>query len=333
MSFVWDRLIHEKPVMRRNVWISLMLLGLCTMTVDAKQAATSSRSSGARTPRESRLARPVHVKLRNIVDPVNIQNIPAREALNWWSRSTGINLVVNWRRLDEQGIDLEAPLTVKLRNVRAGHLLKILLRQLSPDETLIYQAVAGVLEVLTREKANRLTKTRIYDVNDLLLVIPKFTNAPSFDLNAALSNTEAGGSGTGSRGGGGSGSSQGIFDEDDNEDEELPKSRGERGEDLAQLIRDSIESDIWAAHGGLYSSIKYFDGRLVIKAPQYVHEQIGIPTGSSRQATPVTRRSSRSSYRTHRPAQPTRPARYRTYRRRVSTVGRGRTQHVSGVGN
>jgi hypothetical protein len=119
----------------------------------------------------------------------------------------------------------------------------------------------------------------VYDVSDIVMRLPNFTNAPSFDLNEALSNTSSGGSGN--SGGGGGGSSGGIFtddNEDDGEDEDSTKA--ERGESIAELIRETIEPDIWQENGGAYASVRFYDGRLIVNAPMYVHRQIGMPTVS-----------------------------------------------------
>jgi len=47
-------------------------------------------------------------------------------------------------------------------------------------------------------------------------------------------------------------------------------------------IRETIEPEIWQQLGGQHASIKFFNGRLIVKAPRYVHEQIGIPAAGGR---------------------------------------------------
>ena len=61
------------------------------------------------------------------------------------------------------------------------------------------------------------------------------------------------------------------------EEEVVEKSREEKAEEIADLIRGAVETDLWATNGGEYGSIKYFNGSLIIKAPLYVHNQIGMP--------------------------------------------------------
>ena len=45
---------------------------------------------------------------------------------------------------------------------------------------------------------------------------------------------------------------------------------------IADTIREIIEPDIWAAHGGTAGAISYYQGNLIIRAPNYVHRQIGV---------------------------------------------------------
>jgi hypothetical protein len=148
---------------------------------------------------------------------------------------------------------------------------------------------------MTRNQAVRKPVVKVYDIRDLLFEVPNFDNAPDFDLNSALDNTSSGGSGTGtgrssgsSSGGGSSGGGGTIFDtEDDNNERDRRATKEERTEDLVQLIRETIEPDIWQAHGGQLCSIKDFDGRLIVNAPMFVHRQLGMPaikTGSKRSA-------------------------------------------------
>ena len=101
--------------------------------------------------------------------------------------------------------------------------------------------------------------------------MPNFTNAPSFDLNEALSNTSSGGSG----GGGGGGSSSSIFgDSDDEEDDELP-TRDELIEQITTLITETVgDFNEWSINGGDVSSLDELNGNLVVKSTPDNHRNI-----------------------------------------------------------
>ncbi len=295
--------------------------------------SSSRRHTRFNPPRQSACpSRPIRSRLKDMFERVMIPNMPARDALNWWSRTTGINLVVNWRGLEEFNIDPQTPINVDLHHARIGQVLTIMLSQMSLQEPLIYQTTHYHIEVLTREQANRLTETLIYDISDLLAVAPNFNTAPQFDLNAAMSNTNSGGSGTtnGNRSGA-SGSSSGIFADNDIDDQGPQKNRMQHGKELAQLIRDTIEPEIWTSHGGKYASIRYYQDLLVIKAPQYVHEQIGLPIKSFKLSPALdiplwTKIYSSRSRRTE-----TRHSTKRSSGNCVSGIGLANPQHVSGI--
>ena len=233
--------------------------------------------------------------LRTVVDVAHIDNATAREALQWWSSATNIALVVNWAELENEGVDPEATVNLSLRRIPADMLLKLIINQMSPEVPLIVETTQWFVQVMTRNQAVRKPVVKVYDIRDLLFEVPNFDNAPDFDLNSALDNTSSGGSGTGtgrssgsSSGGGSSGGGGTIFDtEDDNNERDRRATKEERTEDLVQLIRETIEPDIWQAHGGQLCSIKDFDGRLIVNAPMFVHRQLGMPaikTGSKRSA-------------------------------------------------
>jgi len=213
---------------------------------------------------------PAYQLMRSSVERALLEEVPARQAFDWWSNITGISLVVNGRQLELIGVDGDAPINIGLHQVTAAQLLGLMLDQITIDEPLLYETTEHYVLVTTRDAALRNTVVRVYPIDDLLMEVPDFDDAPTFDLQSALSNTNSGG---GAAGGGGSDNIFGDFEND----EEPRKTRTERGEEIAQLIRDTIEPDIWIENGGLYASIKYFDGKLIVNAPRFVQGHVGNP--------------------------------------------------------
>ena len=221
----------------------------------------------------------IRARMRTVVDPVVVEDATARQAFEWWSRTTGVSLVINWEMMESQGVDPGTPIDLSLRNVPAGRLLGLIMRQVAPEQVeLIYELTPWYVQVMTKEEANRNPAVRIYDIRDLLHEVPNFEGAPRMDLSSSLGGggSSGGGGGRGSSGGG----SGGLFGNSSFGEDEATSSKQERGEEIAQLIRDTIEPDIWIASGGTHSSIRYYQGRLIVKAPAYVQRQIGIPTAA-----------------------------------------------------
>ncbi len=214
---------------------------------------------------------PISVRMRDIVKDAVIDDATARAAFAWWSRVTGISLVIDWQAMENDGIDPDRPISLNLRFVSAGQLLEILMQQTQNDfAELIYETTPWYVRVMTKAQANRRPVVRIYEVADLVTEIPTFTDAPQMDLREALSNTNSGG--------GGGASSQGLFEDEDDDRDQPRTTKQQRGEDLADLIRQSIEPTIWQANGGQYASVRYFNGRLIVNAPMYVQRRIGMPS-------------------------------------------------------
>jgi len=226
--------------------------------------------------------------MRETMTAVDFEAMPGKMALEIWSSQTGVPLVINWRSLEAQGIDPEAPITLKLQKVPAELALKLIIDQLHPDplgnEKLMLKIDQWYVRIFTREDALRNSVTRVYFIGDLLMDIPNFDNAPRVDLNDALSNTSSGGS----NGGRGGGSGNGLFDTESDQKEITP-TKQERAEQIVDMIVKTIEPEIWRENGGEYGSVRYYRGMLVVKAPEFVHDQIGIPFSTSTRSTSSNR--------------------------------------------
>lgn len=218
--------------------------------------------------------------MRERLTSVDFKEMSGRLALEIWSNQTNVPLVVNWPALEAQGIDPDTPVTLRLGKVPAELVLNLIIQQMHADplgnDELLIDVQQWYVRVMTKEDALRRSTTKLYFIGDLLQDIPNFDNAPGFDLNDALSNTSSGGSN-----GGGGNSSEGLFSDDSDEGSEPRLTTEQKAERIADLIRDSIEPDIWRANGGEFGSVRYYRGMLVVKAPEFVHEQIGGATGAS----------------------------------------------------
>ena len=109
-------------------------------------------------------------------------------------------------------------------------------------------------------------ETRLYPILDLIYNPPYFDNAPDFDLNSAITQ---GGGGGGNGGGGSSGGGGGLFGSPSADPERLTDE--ERAEELRTIIEEFIEPDAW----GDYAQIRYYQGNYIIRAPDWLHRQIG----------------------------------------------------------
>ena len=266
--------------MTRGIAPALWLATLVALLALPSARGAEPKPPGAEAlPGGERDERSIRSKLDDIIDPVRIEKAPAKDAFTWWSKTTGIPLVINWASLEQQGVDPQTPVTLDLRNVPASRLLGLIMQQAS-REPLIYERTEWYVQLTTRAEANKRMVTRVYAVGDLLHDTTPVGPPPSFDLNASISGNNTGGNSSNgtSRGtsGGGAAGGGGLFSNTTSSQTKQARSDTERSGDLTTLIRDTIEPDVWTENGG-QASIQYYNGRLIVRAPLYVQEQIGTP--------------------------------------------------------
>lgn len=233
------------------------------------------------------------------LDQVKLDAIPLGEVVTLLTDATNANFHVNWKALQAAGVDRTTPVTLHLRHVTVRKTLSLMLEQLPATAPLSFFNDQGVIELTTLELADLAVVTKVYDVEDLLMVAPELDPAIGlFDTstqsinNGSSSSRSSGYSGSssssttnsrstrqsssssGSRsgqgfGGGtssGSGSTSGT-----NTDTETREGRLAA---IVQLIKDTVEPTIWKENGGT-ASISSFNGHLIVTAPRRVHERIG----------------------------------------------------------
>lgn len=201
-------------------------------------------------------------------------NLLLRDAVAWWTAASGVPVVVNWRAMENEGVYPEAPVQLDLSAIPAGQALTLLVRTANPDVRVVWDVEPGFIHLMTQAQADRMPVLAVYDVADMLTEIPAFTDFPAFDLGSALESRARGGS-------------NGRFFGDAAGGDNPRPTKQQRGEQLAQLIRDTIEPANWDENGGIHGhSVRYWNGRLIIRAPKYVHRQIGIPVMTRRVSTP-----------------------------------------------
>jgi len=225
--------------------------------------------------------------LTTIVPSVNLNGASLADAMEFLRDVSGANLHVNWRALEAAGIAKDTPLNIRLRDVRMEKVLRTLLVEASPSVPLTYYAEEGVIEVTTAEIADQQMITRVYPVDDLLMEIPDFDNAPDFNLNSGGGTNgssgrsgggggRSGGGGSSGGGGGGSGLFAGGGGGGNAKTAEKTTTKSERAEALLTMIRETVRPEIWRENGGI-ASIRYYNGNLIITAPRSVQEAIGGP--------------------------------------------------------
>jgi hypothetical protein len=219
---------------------------------------------------------------------VQFNDTPARDAINYLQTVLGINIV--GRYMDDRtgfGLDPEAGITLDADNQPALTVLERVLEQAAEFDETTWQLRQGFVEVGTKDRlaARNAREIRYYPIRDLLFEIPVFDNAPQFDLNQALEQGGGqggqggggggggGGRGGGGGGGGGAGGGGGLFGEPGADPERM--SEEDRAQQIIDLIVETVEPEAWDVLGGEWATIRYYHGQLIIRAPDFIHRQIG----------------------------------------------------------
>jgi hypothetical protein len=227
--------------------------------------------------------------LNRALPEVKFQGTTLRDSFDFLRDVSGANIHVNWRALEAAGVTGDTQVNVRLRDVPLRKVLNTLLDEAGVG-MLTYYTSEGVIEITTAELADKEMITRVYPVDDLIMEIPDFDNAPSFSLSDSQGSGGSGGSsgggrggggyggGGGGRGGGGGGGNSGFsFGSGGGaEQKEKTKTKTERADELLTMIRETIRPDIWREAGGP-ASIRYYNGNLIVTAPRSVQEALGGP--------------------------------------------------------
>ena len=213
--------------------------------------------------------------------PITMQVQDARfeDIVEFVRTTTGATVDVAWiSNRHGDGFDPEALVSLNVQNVPSLALLLHAARQATLDDledpTWQLDHDTGALQLGPRSRLNKFKRLEIYDIHDLIFVLPDYDDVPQLNLNSVLRQ--------GQGGGGGGGIFQQTQSQRPDVDLELEADR------IMEILRAVIETDQWIDNGGDGATVRFYDGSLLVSAPDYIHRQIN---GYSFLSGPVGRRS------------------------------------------
>jgi general secretion pathway protein D len=214
----------------------------------------------------------VQAQLDRQLPEVNFNGQGLADVMDFLRDVSGSNIFVNWRALEAAGINKDAPVTARLRNVRFSKALSTILDDVGGGNIkLTYTIDEGVITISTADDLAKNVVTRVFDIRDLLVEVPDFDNAPSFSLDDQSGNGSGGGGGGGrgggggGRGGGGGGGGGGLFgNSGGQEQKEKTQTLQERMDALTKLIQETIDPTSWRDAGGSVGGIRALNGQLIV---------------------------------------------------------------------
>jgi hypothetical protein len=259
----------------------LILVGLASLAcapIASAQSGASGRSAlqpaspAAEFAQPRRIVNPKRETLARMMKPVtyNFEEQRLEDCLDFIRTQTGADMEIMW--LDggsSTGLDKDRPITAKGTDITALSALERLLSRAVGDsgENSWQLGDHGELQIGPKERLNGFKRVELYDISDLLIEVPEYDQVPTIDLQTALSASQGGG--------------QSPFQANQNEQNqpgERDRRKRELADELISLITELVEPAQWEAGGGQGGSIRYFQGQLIVSAPDYMHRQLaGYP--------------------------------------------------------
>ncbi|MCP4378317.1 MAG: hypothetical protein GY794_19345 [bacterium] len=186
----------------------------------------------------------------------SFKNEPLKNVIDYYRNATGSNFHVNWKSLENVGIDREEPITLVLNGVSVSRALDMVTNQISEGkdkfESVYWRIDRGVVTISTGHAMNTTNIVTTFEVADLLFAAPNF-KGPRLGRSV--------------KGAGNSSSDQGIFEAtgtgDGMEKEDAAETREQAKGSLEKIIIDSIGEEMWISGGGK-GSVKFFRNKMII---------------------------------------------------------------------
>jgi hypothetical protein len=249
---------------RRAVLTALALSTLAGLPAAAQQGAVTDMGAVRRTTGDPR--RDTLLKLTRPIT-VDFQDKRLEDIVAFIQTSSGAEIEALW--VDDQhtdGLDKEKLVSVRVDNATFLQLIEKVLERARSDvggENSWQMSETGAFQMGPKVRLNQYKRVEIYDINDLLMELPNYTDVPRIDLQQALQSSGGGG--------GGGGSAQSPFREEGNDRQQQLRERKERADELTQLLQQLVEPDQWVDNGGSGGSMRYYNGTLIVNAPDYMH--------------------------------------------------------------
>lgn len=270
--------------------VGMLLIASGTALAQSKDAAPAAPAAPAAAPAADKVPAfrstgvPGRDTLLRLQKPITVDfnEQPLSKVMDFIRDTTGSKIEVLWKTDKEDGWDREHLVTMAAADMPALMFLEKLLQKMHAEtgnDASWQLTELGMMQVGTKDRLNKFKRIEIYDINDLLFVMPVYNNAPTIDLQQVLQSSQG-------RGGGGSGQSPFQNNQNRNQNRDNEKPKEERATDLINLITALVENEQWVETGGSGGTIKYYQGNIIVNAPDYMHRALnGYPWWPSTRTT------------------------------------------------
>jgi general secretion pathway protein D len=165
-------------------WLFIGLLSLSLFAAPKAPAGENDSCPAQKCDREkdgtypqkkSGKEREIESKLRTRVT-LNFTDAPLRQVMDNLRASYGVNIYVDQQALDQEGVSMERPVSVKLEDVSLKSVLNLMLKQVH----LTYIIKDEVLQITSESAARGRMQRVTYQVADLVIPIPNSSSQPAY---------------------------------------------------------------------------------------------------------------------------------------------------------
>lgn len=204
--------------------------------------------------------------MKMVIEDAEFKAMPFEDFTEWLRRTTKINVVVRWALVEKAGVSRDQPITLKEEGITVAKLLEMVFREVTDQgktTELSAQAEGNVLLISTRADINSRMLVRLYDVQELLIVVPDFPAE-------GLGEDQGGGGGQVTTGVRKNRPAKKKEQEEEKEEDQIKK--------VIDMITQTIDPPSWKVNGGK-GTIVFFKGKLVIRNNAEVHQRLAIMLG------------------------------------------------------
>lgn len=267
-----DRNFNPAPTRPGTLALAVVLAAMTAGTLSSSVLALQGAAPAAPSVASGNPQRDNLIKLQRPVS-FDLNESKLEDVIKFFAETTGATFEPLWKGPGaDDGLDKETQITLSVKNLDALTALEKVLDLAAAsgggfggDSNTWQFTEYGSIQLGSRKLLNKFKRTEVYDVNDLLIVVPVYDNVPEIDLQQAL---QSGG------GGGGSPFTGGNNGGNEQRRQQRDEDRRNRLTELKGLVTSLTETEQWEDGGGDGGKIITYEGHFIVKAPDYMHRAL-----------------------------------------------------------
>ncbi len=238
---------------------------------DPKAAPAAKADAGPPAIRASgNPSRDTLMRMQRIVN-IELNETRLEDVMKFVVDQTGIDTEIFWKTDSADGLDKETLVSLPIKGMTALEMLDKVMEVTADGqiENSWQMTNRGVMQIGPKSRLNKFKRVQIYDISDLLLIVPINDDAPQVDLNKVLQQS--------GRGGGGGGGSPFTGNTNVAKAKQARDYKEQRAREIQEVIEQLVEPQQWINGGGDGGSIIYkeaFSGQIIVTAADYIHRAL-----------------------------------------------------------